>query len=100
MAAVESTDAWDRKEDRQHGKPALRGVTHSYTISAALAAGIVLVSTAKTPALAFAAGVYVCSLVNVFGMSTLYHLPDWNPKARNVMRRLDRGSIYLLIAGT
>lgn len=93
-------DKWDTRENKQHGKPVLRGVSHGYAISAALAAGIVMISTAKTSALTAAAAVYVCTLVNTFGVSTLYHRPQWNPRARNLLRRLDRASIYLLIAGT
>ena len=93
-------DTWDVRNDEQYGKPILRGVSHSYTISAAVAAGAVLMTTAKTSELSSAAGVYVCTLVNVFSISTLFHRPKWSAKARDLLRRLDRASSYLLIAGT
>ncbi len=94
------SDDWDARAFEEYGKPVLRGVFHSYTISAALAAGLVMLSTAKTFNLKVAAAVYVCSLVNLFGSSTLFHRPNWSIPARNFLRRLDRASIYLLISGT
>lgn len=94
------TDDWDARAHEQYGKPVLRGVFHSYTISAALAAGLVMLSTAKTPALTMAAAVYVIALVNLFGSSTLFHRPNWSVPVLGFLRRLDRASIYLLIAGT
>ena len=94
------SEAWHVRQDERAGKPMLRGVSHSYTIFAAFAAGAVLLTTAKTSALRLAAGIYVCTLVNQFSMSTLYHRPNWGPRGRDLLRRLDRASIYLLIAGT
>lgn len=36
----------------------------------------------------------------MFGASALYHRPNWGPKGRAVMRRVDHAAIFALIAGT
>jgi len=36
----------------------------------------------------------------MFGASALYHIPDWTPKRRAWLRRLDHAGIYCLIAGS
>ena len=36
----------------------------------------------------------------LFGTSALYHRVQWSAKARELMRRCDHSSIYLLISGT
>jgi hemolysin III len=47
-----------------------------------------------------AANVYGASLFALFSVSALYHRPNWRPRARAWMRRLDHSAIFLLIAGT
>lgn len=47
-----------------------------------------------------AALVYSISLVALFGISALYHRPNWKPNQRMWMKRIDHAAIYLLIAGT
>lgn len=44
--------------------------------------------------------VYSLSLVGMFGISALYHRPQWKPAARAVMKRFDHAAIFVLIAGT
>ena len=36
----------------------------------------------------------------MFATSATYHIPQWGPAARNVLRRLDHSAIFVLIAGT
>ena len=43
---------------------------------------------------------YSISLIALFGVSAIYHRPQWSPKNRALLRRLDHSSIFLLIAGT
>lgn len=81
-------------------KPLLRGVSHQAAFFATLGAGAVLVAIAAGHGHAAIALVYALSLATMFGVSALYHRPNWPPRARALMRRLDHSAIFLLIAGT
>jgi hemolysin III len=80
-------------------KPLLRGVSHQFAFFAALVASGALVVRSKSPAAAVAALVFGASLSLLFGTSALYHRVQWNPTARQRMRRLDHAAIFILIAG-
>lgn len=82
-------------------KPRLRGVLHEYAFFAFLVLGAVLVVLAPGPRATIAVAIYAASLAALFGVSALYHVPNWKrPSARRWMRRLDHTMIFLLIAGT
>lgn len=81
-------------------KPTLRGVLHHWAAAVALGAGLVLVAMAPTPRASIAALVYSLCLVLLFSVSALYHRPNWPPRTREVMRRLDHSCIFIFIAGT
>lgn len=81
-------------------KPLLRGVSHEIAAAVALAGWILLAATASGARAAAAANVYGASLLSLFLVSALYHRPNWPPRARLVMRRIDHSAIFLLIAGT
>jgi hemolysin III len=85
---------------RAPAKPVLRGVFHEVAAAGALAAWVLLVAAASPGAATAAAAVYGATLFALFATSALYHRPNWPPRARTVMRRLDHSAIYLLIAGT
>ncbi len=80
-------------------KPILRGVSHEVAAAVSLAAGILLVGAAG-PRGRLPAAVYAAALVALFTTSALYHRPQWPPRARLVMRRVDHSAIFVLIAGT
>lgn len=80
-------------------KPLLRGVSHQIAFFVAILATLALVIEARTGAAGRAAFVFGASLVTLFGISALYHRVDWNPAARQRMRRLDHAAIFVLIAG-
>jgi hemolysin III len=82
------------------GKPLLRGVSHEVAAVVALAGWVALVALAGTARGRAAAGVYGASVFALFLVSALYHRPNWAPRARARMRRLDHSAIFLLIAGT
>ncbi len=44
--------------------------------------------------------VYSLSVIALFGISALYHRPQWSTVARMWMRRLDHSAIFIMIAGT
>ena len=54
-------------------KPAFRGVSHQHAIFAALAAGILLVCSARGLKAKLCCGLYVACLLALFTASTLYH---------------------------
>jgi hemolysin III len=81
-------------------QPRLRGWIHLCSIPFAVAAAGVLVgmapnATARLGAVVY--GVAVCALLTV---SALYHRVRWYEVAHLRMRRLDHGTIFLMIAGT
>lgn len=80
-------------------KPLLRGVSHQIAFFAAIVATCALVLGARSGTAARAALVFGSSLVTLFGISALYHRVDWQPVARQRMRRLDHAAIFVLIAG-
>lgn len=82
------------------GKPLLRGWSHLIAFVAALVAGVVLISSAPSGKPTAYTAIYVASLCTLFGVSALYHRPNWSLPARAVMRRLDHSAIFILIAGT
>jgi len=84
----------------QPEKPVLRGVFHEVAAAGALSAWVLLVAAAPSGPGRLAAAVYGATLFALFATSALYHRPNWSPRARMVMRRLDHSAIFLLIAGS
>lgn len=81
-------------------KPLLRGVLHEVAAFVAAVAGAILVFRASGARARAGALVYGLSLVTLFTVSALYHVPTWTDRIRAVWRRLDHSAIFLLIAGT
>jgi hemolysin III len=44
--------------------------------------------------------IYAVGLTALFGVSAAYHRPRWSPKWRARFKRLDHGTIFVMIAGT
>lgn len=80
-------------------KPKLRGVIHEIFFFVSLATGAVLVALSDA---SHRVGtiVYSVTLSALFGVSALYHRPDWRPEIRKWLRKLDHTMILFLIAGT
>jgi hemolysin III len=81
-------------------KPLLRGHFHQAGFFFALGACVMLISESHGLRAQLAMTVYSLSLVGMFGISALYHRPNWNPRGRVWMKRLDHAAIFVLIAGT
>src|SRR5262245_15916742 len=81
-------------------KPILRGHFHQAAFFSALGASGVLIALAQSPAVRMAAIIYGFSLVGLYGVSTIYHRPNWKPETRRWLRRLDHSAIFVLMAGT
>ena len=87
-------------EDSAAVKPRWRGVSHLLAFGVSLLSGPLLVLAAPTIGARLMLGVYGLSLSGLFGVSALYHRPNWSPRARHWLRRLDHATIFLVIAGT
>lgn len=81
-------------------KPLLRGHFHQAAFFMALGACLMLITRAQGLRVFMATLVYSLSLVGLFGISALYHRPQWRPQARMWMKRLDHSAIFVVIAGT
>lgn len=81
-------------------KPLLRGWIHLIATPVALVAGLVAVAQPEELYQRLSVAVFVLCSVILFGASAVYHLGNWEPTRRAVLRRIDHSNIYLLIAGT
>jgi hemolysin III len=81
-------------------KPRLRGGLHAAMAPIAMAAGIVLVCLAATPAAIVGAAVFLAASVLLFGTSGVYHRGTWGTRGQAVLRRMDHSNIFVFIAAT
>lgn len=81
-------------------KPLLRGWIHAAMAPLALAAGMVLVAVAPPGAGKATSAIYAFTGVLLFTISAVYHLGNWAPKVKRVLKRLDHTNIMLVIAGS
>lgn len=81
-------------------KPLLRGWIHAATIPIALTAGIFLVSMAPAGAGKTTSAIYAFTGLLLFTISAIYHLGDWSPSTKRMLKRLDHTNIMLVIAGS
>ncbi|HET8916035.1 MAG TPA: hemolysin III family protein [Propionibacteriaceae bacterium] len=81
-------------------KPRLRGWLHAGMAPLALAAGIVLICLASTPAGVVGGSVFLAASVLLFGTSGFYHRGTWGARGHAVLRRMDHANIYVFIAAT
>jgi hemolysin III len=80
----------------------VNAVTHGIGLVLSIAGAIVLIARSHSHGdvyLVVGCTVYSLTLIAVYASSTLSHLP-FGPRLTRLFRRLDQGSIYLLIAGT
>lgn len=80
--------------------PHLRGVLHLATVPVAVIGGIVLLLATDSPAVRLAVAIFVVSSVALFATSAIYHMGDWLPTTKAMLRRADHSNIFLIIAGT
>jgi hemolysin III len=80
----------------------VNAVTHGIGLVLSIVGAIVLIARSHSQGDAYlVAGctVFSMTLIAVYAASTLSHVPS-GPRLRHLLRRLDQGSIYLLIVGT
>lgn len=81
-------------------KPLLRGWLHAVCFVLSVPAGAAVVASASTTRARAGAVVYAIGLTAVFGVSAAYHRGRWSDAARRRMKRLDHGTIFIMIAGS
>lgn len=82
-------------------RPMLRGWSHAVAAVAALAFTVVLAGrcVGDIPRLSTML-LYGISSVGLFACSAAYHVVSWPPARRKILRALDHGNIYVVIAAT
>jgi len=82
-------------------KPLLRGWFHALAaVGAVLLTGALCwQSRADGPRL-ISMGVFGLSMVELYTVSALYHIGNWLPRRRAMLRAVDHANIFILIAGT
>ena len=80
--------------------PHLRGWLHLVCFFLSVPAGALVIASAGTVPGRLAALVYAFGMTAMFGVSAAYHRGRWSHPARRRMRRLDHGTIFLMIAGS
>jgi hemolysin III len=81
-------------------QPLLRGWIHLCAVPVAVAAAAYLVVVAPNTTARVAAVVYGLAMCALFTVSGLYHRLRWYAPAHLRMRRLDHGTIFVMIAGS
>ena len=80
-------------------KPKLRGVLHEIAFFVSLVTGPLLVLFARAGS-HLGTAVYSVAMTGLFGFSALYHRPNWPPKARKWLARVDHTMITVFTAAT
>ena len=81
-------------------KPKLRGWLHAGTVPVLGAAIIVLICLAPTSGDKASLAIYLACAMLLFANSATYHIGNWKPQVKAVLRRIDHSNIYLFVAGT
>ncbi|MBM7115653.1 PAQR family membrane homeostasis protein TrhA [Archangium primigenium] len=81
-------------------KPLLRGVSHALAFLAALAGCVLLARVPVEGVRYVGALVFGATLLVLFGVSALYHCPNWSPTTGQYIQRCDHAAISLVIAGS
>lgn len=80
--------------------PHLRGWLHLVCFILSIPAGALVVAGASSVRGRLAAVIYGVGMTAMFGVSALYHRRRWSPDGRRRIRRLDHGTIFVMIAGS
>jgi hemolysin III len=83
------------------GRPLLRGWLHLMAFVVSLPAGALLLGlSAATISARLGAIIYASAVAMLFAVSASYHRGRWGAVAHRRMKRLDHGTIFLMIAGS
>lgn len=80
--------------------PHLRGWLHLVCFVLSVPAGALVVAGAPSARARLGGAVYAMGMTAMFGVSAVYHRRTWSPAGRRRIRRLDHGTIFVMIAGS
>ena len=80
--------------------PHLRGWLHLICFVLSLPAGALVIAGGSSGRARLAGVVYAMGMTAMFGVSALYHRRKWSLRGRRRIRRLDHGTIFVMIAGS
>src|SRR5262249_29291872 len=88
-------------QNTPEARPLLRGWSHAVAALGAAVFGVALVSRClgDEPRLATML-LYGLSSLWLFACSAIYHVITWSPERRKLLRALDHGNIFVMIAAT
>lgn len=81
-------------------KPSLRGYLHAYAFFFTLLWLFIFIASCIFYKFDLPILIYLLSQLLVFGVSSFYHIPNWDPSTKNFLRTCDHMSIFCLISGT
>jgi hemolysin III len=81
-------------------KPRLRGWLHAATWPLAFISFLVLLVLSDNVLVRAGAAVFMFSALALFGVSAVYHTGRWTDRAREIWKRIDHATIFILIAGS
>ncbi|MET0767526.1 MAG: hemolysin III family protein [Aeromicrobium sp.] len=81
-------------------KPRLRGWLHAATAPLAFFSFLVVLVIAESSRVRIGVSVFMVSALLLLTTSAAYHTRTWNPRHRQMLRRLDHANIFVLIAGS
>ncbi len=80
--------------------PVLRGWLHLVCCVLSLPAGAIVIAAAPSGRARLAGAVYAVGMTAMFGVSATYHRRTWTAAGRRRIRRVDHGTIFVMIAGS
>lgn len=81
-------------------KPRLRGVIHAGAFILTCLGLLAFLVSSCVHSFNLGILIYLISQLLQFGISSFYHIPNWSPRAKLILRYLDHSCIFLLISGT
>ena len=81
-------------------RPTLRGWLHQVAFVCTIPAAVVLIGLARGATAKTAAVIYAVGVSALYGVSSTYHRVGWSVAARRWMKRVDHGTIFVMIAAT
>jgi len=88
------------KQKKFKSKPLLRGLIHQVMFFIAVGVCVPLIINSSSAEGYVATSIYSAAILMMFGFSALYHRFNWHNSTEKWMRKLDRASIFIMIAGT
>ena len=90
----------DAAASRQARRPVLRGWLHQVVFIGTIPLAVVVISLARGATAKTAAVIYAIGVSALYGVSSTYHRIAWSARARRWMKRLDHGTIFVMIAAS